>query len=381
MKNNLTLLPLLLLLSSLLFSSCQPTTAPEQDFDQFVDELQEVLTTFYHEYPDAIGIMAHVEIPELSWSGGIGLSDREGRQPLKSQQPALIASITKTFVAATILRLHEMALIDLNAPIDKYLTSSTVAVLQSDGYRTNEITVTQLLNHTSGINDYVETESFLQKTKSDVQYQWTRDEQIQLAVSELDPVDDPGKQFRYSDTNYLLLTEIIEHLTQMPFYEAMRTHLNYNQLQLNHTWFVDLEAVPDNTLPLVHQYYSSQGLDTYQISKTFDLYGGGGLACTTRDLATFLHQLFNHKVFNDRATVKLMRELAPGHESSDYSLGLFRAEINDFIGWGHSGYWGTMANYFPKLDASIAVFVLEKDRKHLNKEITAALLKKLQEGQ
>jgi D-alanyl-D-alanine carboxypeptidase len=89
-----------------------------------------------------------------------------------------------------------------------------------------------LLSHTRGIYDYTHSKTFNDKVELQPDYRWTRDEQIKLAVVEGDPVAEPEIVHKYSDTNYLLLTEIIEKLSGRVFYIAMRELLKYDQLRL-----------------------------------------------------------------------------------------------------------------------------------------------------
>ena len=68
--------------------------------------------------------------------------------------------------------------------------------------------------------------------------------------------------FKYSDTNYLLLSEIIESTTGEEFYTVMRRLLKYEELGLDETWFESLEDRPDSILPLVHQYVGAMDVNS-----------------------------------------------------------------------------------------------------------------------
>jgi len=91
----------------------------------------------------------------------------------------------------------------------------------------------------------------MRNVKSGPLYYYTRDEQLDLAMRFGEPLGNPEDVFSCADVNYLLLTEIIEGITNQPFCTAIRSLLNYDKLGLNHTWFSTLEKKADNTLSLV----------------------------------------------------------------------------------------------------------------------------------
>lgn len=339
---------------------------------------QKVLDSIYTANKDAVGIMVHIESPsqEISWSGAVGFSDKDTQVPIEANQPAIIASNTKTYVAVAMLRLIEEGKLTLKTTIDGYISDKTDSLLLENAYATDAITVEHLLSHTSGVFDYAGTERYLELVKKDPNHQWTRDEQIELAMSMSKPLGIAGEVFAYSDTNYLLLTEIIETITKKPFYLAIRELIDYDALGLKSTWFVTQEAYPKATKPLVHQYVTSMGLNSYIIDQTFDSFGGGGLAATTKDLAVFSQSVFNNKVFNTAETLALIYTKATPKQpmQGDYYLGLSSIDINGTKGYGHGGFWGTAVNYFPDLDTSIAVFILDRDQRILRLHVNEALV-------
>lgn len=137
------------------------------------------------------------------------------------------------------MKLVENKKLQLNQPITNVLSEKTKKLLSKSGYNLDKITVRNLLSHTSGITDYV-TDSYFSYVGKNPDHQFTRDEQIKLAMTIAKPLE-PGKTFAYGDVNYLLLSEIIEKETGKSFYIAIRDLLDFKKLNLNATWFVDLE--------------------------------------------------------------------------------------------------------------------------------------------
>lgn len=369
-------------LSLFLFLGCA-TLQPSNHFAKAQKDpgFQGVITSIYAVHSDALGILVHVEAPDsgISWGGAVGFSDRKTKQKLQINQPALIASNTKTFVSVAILRLIEEGKLGLYAPIENLLTEKTKTLLQEDQYDLKAIKVVHLMSHTSGIQDYVD-DDYMAGLTTDKTHRWTRDEQIARAVKVGNRIDRPGQTFSYADMNYLLLTEIIEQKTNQPFYLAIRSLLNYRKHRLNGIWFETLEKQPRGTLPLAHQYAVQKGWNSYEIDPSFDLYGGGGIAATPKDLARFSQLLFNKKIIKDPETLNLIYTDigATGNKREPYFLGLSEYEVQGMKAYGHGGFWGTMVQYIPDLNASVTVYIMNRDAKNLRKVVMEAIVKELE---
>lgn len=332
--------------------------------------LQHMVDSIYALHPNAVGVMVDVESPgeHVSWSYAVGYSDKNVKTKISPSQPALIASNVKTFVSATILRLVEMKKINLQQPIGSVISKSSQKQLFAKGYKTEKITIAQLLSHTSGIGDYV-NDDYFKFVNEHRQYKWTRNEQIRRAMEVSNPLSLPGDTFSYADINYLLLSEIIETCTHKPFYEAIRELIDYKTQNMNTTWFTTLEKVPVGTQPLVHQYWDKYPWDSYDLDPSWDLYGGGGIASTTKDLAVFFLKLFEGNIIQDKEVLNQMFTNVPAKTKTNYCLGLRKISMGGYTGYYHGGFWGTDAIYFPELRASVAIYILEKSQRDLSADI------------
>jgi D-alanyl-D-alanine carboxypeptidase len=340
--------------------------------------LQAMIDSVYAAHPASVGIMVHVESPEknISWSGASGFAAKNSNNILQPDQPVLIASNTKTYVAAAILRLVEMEKLSIDAPINGLLSDKTQQLFTGAGYGLDNINIKHLLSHTSGIRDYA-NEAYIDFIDNNKNYRWTRDEQLELTIEAGPPLGNPEATFYYSDANYLLLTEIIEQITGKPFYGAMRDLLDYKNLGLNNTWFYSLETKPKNSGKMATQYWSEMGWNTNEVDVSVDLFGGGGIASTTHDLSIFFYKLFNHEIIHDTAVFNLIYTKVPNHdaEPSNYFMGIAANNYMGFEAFEHSGFWGTIAMYFPELKTSVSVFVLERDQRWLRPEIADQVLR------
>ncbi|MEO0405024.1 MAG: serine hydrolase, partial [Bacteroidota bacterium] len=356
-----------LLIATACILSC--TTSSSEDHTQISEvespqpNFQLVLDSIFEQFPESVGILAHVECPDqgISWSGGIGASEKLGSQPIHPDQPALIASSIKTYVSATILRLQEEGALYINDSISNYLSAETTDLFKSDGYDFNNIKIKHLLSHTSGIEDYANQE-YIDWIDQNQTHRWTRNEQLQRAVAVGDPLGEAGDIFSYADANYLLCTEIIEQVYGKPFYTAMRELLKYEELGLTTTWFPTLEDQPEGSKEMVHQYWDEMNWDSYNHDISWDLYGGGGIATTTREMSEFSYHLFNGEIIEDPEVLGLMSTPLPRKDGlgENYCLGLVTSEEKGLTALGHGGFWGTVVQYFPELNASVSVFCLNR---------------------
>jgi len=177
--------------------------------------------------PRIPGMLLRVEAPRLglSWSGAAGLADRADRATRRRLAPGAavrVASVTKTFTAAVVLRLVERGRLALDAPIARYLPATYTMLLAHGGYRPDRITARQLLQQTSGLFDYAETDAYDAAVRAGPAHRWSRLEQVRFALTHGRPYGPPGAAYHYSDTGYILLGAIIERVSGRPLAAPLR---------------------------------------------------------------------------------------------------------------------------------------------------------------
>jgi D-alanyl-D-alanine carboxypeptidase len=339
---------------------------------------QRIVDSFFTQHPEIWGVSAHIESPDknISWSYAVGHDGKSSDQKLSVFQPVLIASTTKTYIAATIMRLVEMGKLDINQQIKNLLNDTSQIELTRAGYLLDSITVKQLLSHTSGIRDYVD-EGYFEWIGKNKQHAWTRNEQIARAAALGPPLGNPGSLFKYADVNFVLLSEVIEHVTQEAYYISVRKMLDYERHHLDNTWFVQLENKPAHTAPMAHQYWSKFSWEISELNPSWDLYGGGGIASNVEDMAAFFQLLFNNKMIQNKDILRLMVADVPPNLEINYCLGIRKIKIQNETGYNHGGGLGTDVCYFPGLNATIAIAFIEADKRDIALQMRERLLKEL----
>ncbi len=320
-------------------------------------ELQAVLDRTLAENPLAPGIVVHVSCPALTldWTGTAGTPAHGDPTPLSPRATFRIASNTKTYTAAAVLRLVEQGRLKLDDPLGRHLAAEERALLAGDGYDLETITLRHVLSHTAGLADHSDGATYSECILAEPQHRWTRREVLALCVELFDPVGAPGERYRYSDTGYILLGAIVERSCGRNLGEAVRALLDYEGLGLAVTWWETLEPAPAAASPRAHQYLGE--VDCTDFHPSCDLYGGGGLVCDARDLATFVRALLAGKVLHEQATLAAMT----GSGTPPYRLGLMCVELGGSLAWGHQGFWNTFAFQVPALDVTVAGASLNHD--------------------
>jgi D-alanyl-D-alanine carboxypeptidase len=347
--------------------------------------LQAVLDSFIANNPTIPGVMVtlHSEKLNLQWQGAAGIADLESGQAIKPDQPLRLASTTKTYVAAAILRLIEQSKLEPDDAISKHLPANQLDVLKTGKYQAGQISIRHLLTHTSGLWDYAASEAYATAVQENPEHRWTRNEQLQFAMDQGEPYGVPGEIYHYSDTGYILLGEIIERRSGMALAPALRKLLNFDALNLNATWLESLEPAPESAPIRAHQYWGE--VDTTSWDPSLDLYGGGGLVANMPDLARFFRALFDGEVFDYPATLAEMKTTiipsrgGPANQSTDqgssqYCLGISASDYRDFTIFGHGGFWGTLGAYIPALDLALGMAVTQQKSRDQRKELLEALL-------
>ena len=158
------------------------------------------------------GISVAIVLPDgAMWSGVSGMADIQTRSPVTRNTSFAIASVSKTFTAALILALAEDGIVDLDAPVRRYLPAvKKISV---------KIKVRQLLDHTSGLHDFFFHPSIDHALLSQPARRWSAAASLKYLGK---AYSEPGKRWHYSNTNFLLLGMVAEAAAKKPLADQVR---------------------------------------------------------------------------------------------------------------------------------------------------------------
>ncbi|MER7844077.1 serine hydrolase domain-containing protein [Kitasatospora sp. NPDC096077] len=265
----------------------------------------------------------------LLWRNATGVADLATGRPADPEGRFRIGSITKTFVATTLLQLVDERRLDLDDRLECLLPGIVP--------NSAAITVRQVMNHTSGVADYTQDPAF-----DDTAQDWQDDGRFQpYALRDLvdiankyPPAFPPGRDWRYSNTNYELVGMIIEKLTGHPWQEEVTRRI-IRPLHLTGT------SMPDHSPfipgPHAHGYLKTATgpVDVTLLDPSMAGSAGAGIS-TTADLTTFIGALLGGRLLPPAELVEMQRTTDIGGGRA-YGLGLQRVDTPCGTFWGHAG--------------------------------------------
>lgn len=273
------------------------------------------------------GISACVIIPgNGTWKGVTGIS--HPGYPITSDMEFGIASNTKLFTGVLLLKLAEHNIIRLDDSLHSYLP--TFKNINPD------ITIRQLLNHTSGLADVTNVAGYPDSILTNPNRIFTPAELITWVGP---PSFTPGTGWEYCNTNYLLAGMIAESATGMPFGKLLRDSI-LNPLQLDST-FLD---VYENVLNTIANPWQAgvNNITTPRKSLNTASWAAGAMYSTTGEMAQWYQVLMSGKVINSSS----MKELTTFVGSGNYSIGISNASTEGRTVWQHGGnIWGGYSSF------------------------------------
>ncbi len=293
--------------------------------------LQDTLNTYFTAFNNIKGMTASVYLPGQGiWQGKAGLS--YAGQPITQDMEFGIASNSKLFVAAAMLKLAEDNIISLNDPLSKWLP--TYANINP------AITVRQLLNHTSGVADPFFVSPWMDTIIANPTRVFTPEEVMGWVGA---PVFPKGTGWGYSNTNYVLAAMIARSATGVHISKLIRDSL-LTPLNLDST-FYDVEE-PDRGV-VSHRWWNGgtgpvKDYDSVsRVGLNTSAGAAGAIFSTSSEMVQWYSALFQGKVLKPSSMAELRNFVATTSPVEQYSLGLFRETTQGLTYWGHDGdTWG-----------------------------------------
>jgi CubicO group peptidase (beta-lactamase class C family) len=302
-------------------------------------------------YVDADQFMGDVLIAKdgkVVFDKSYGLADREARRPNTPGTRFYVHSMTKQFTAASILLLEERGKLTVDDPVGKYLPDLPEAW--------RAIPLRNLLTHTSGIPNYSDVpeddpEAIAQRRIENglpsppaQKLTYVRDKPLEF------PTD---TNYRYSNTNYLLLGMVVEKLSGQPYARFLQRNF-FTPLHMNAT------AYNAPTLGTKGYTYRTLGIETpLPLDRTSDL-GASGISSTTHDMLKWQSALFGGKVLSPASLTKMTTAYKFNHGTvGNYGFGQIMRGPRGALRYiyhsgGGPGFNATMA-WYPDVKLSVII--------------------------
>lgn len=321
--------------------------AAAQDVD--TTALNDVLNTYAD--LEETAIVLHVRTGENDWTGVRGFASLETETPARSDDLFRIGSITKPLVATTVLALVDEGELSLDDPIARYLPDDIV----NNVANADIATVRQMLQMTSGIVSYTDTDDFDSRVQTSPAQWWTPERTLQSIYSESADFA-PGTDYYYSNSNYNLAQILIEQITGMSLAEALDMYI-FAPAGMGSCY---LETEATFAQDIVRGYSDfGDGLDDVTAYNDGVGMGDGGVICTAADLAKFPTTLYNTDLFISDGMLDEMLNTVDDGDGGQYGLGIGYDETCYGMELAHDGATsGFQANMVYLVDDDVTLIVL-----------------------
>ncbi|MGW1717644.1 serine hydrolase domain-containing protein [Streptomyces sp. NPDC002156] len=275
------------------------------------------------------------------WKATAGVGNLKTKQPRSAHDNFRAGSITKTFIATVLLQLEAEGRVSLDDTVDKWLPG----VVRGNGHDGRNITLRQLLNHTSGIFNYtddedLQSEIFLPENFFKNKYRtWTPNEIVTIAMGH-QPEFAPGTSWGYSNTNYTLAGMVIKKITGNSYGDEVRARV-IEPLGLHGTYMPGTDhRVPQPSSRAYSQLAENTTGKIYDVTEfnPSAANSAGEIISNSGDLNRFYSALLRGKVLPAKQLAEMKTTVNAEVVDGRYGLGLIENELSCGVTiWGHSG--------------------------------------------
>ena len=286
---------------------------------------------------------------------GYGLANIASKEAITACTRFELASASKPMTATAVLMLQERGLLSIADDVRKFIPELPSHI---DG----PLRIRDLLQHVSGLADYLELDSVPKSNKS----YWVNADYL-AALSKAPLVFPIGKKYEYNNTNYMLLAIVVERAAKKPFGDVLREEIFLPAKMKNTFVYSGPAAIPANSAPPCNNaigyerknggWVARWGLPPgYRQPEHLEV-GDGAIWSNLKDMANWDAAVRSNKLLKP-STMKLV--LTGSRRNNSYGLGwqLYHDDDGSLYGFGHDGYWGgfntTYHNYLSK-DESVVL--------------------------
>jgi D-alanyl-D-alanine carboxypeptidase len=257
-----------------------------------------------------------------------GYGNLAKRTPLRARDRFRVGSSTKSFVAAAVLQLAGEGKLALDDSVERWLPG-----LVPNG---GQITIRQLLNHTSGLADYApeEDETFIRRVLANRRKTWQPRELVAIATAR-QPLFAPGARWSYSNTGWILLGLIVEAASGNPLEAELQERI-FAPLRLRATSFGTKARIAGRYAHGYSRVGARRRFDISVLNQSW-AWAAGAIVSTTHDLARFYRALLDGRVLRPDLLAEMKTTVPTPSPVQRYGLGLIRTRLPCGVFWGHGG--------------------------------------------
>lgn len=302
------------------------------------------------------GIVLLVKTPkEGLWISSAGQSKIETGEPMLPCHIHHSGSVAKMYIGTAVMLLVEDGKIILDEPINKYLDAGLCNRIGNG----NLATVRQLLNHTSGIPDFIAEERHLTDYFNNLFNHYTTDDFLRY-IYDKDADFKPGEKVEYCNTNFVLLSLIIDNVNGQPHANFLTERI-FKKVGLSHTYYKNEAGYPGPD-GVVNSYFDRYGNGKLEnITKAAIHFntltvGHDAMLATAHDYAKFMEALVKGKIVSPSSLVDMQKWNYDPVENNYTGLAIIKEETKygDAIGHGGTNLGvAMMVRYYPKSDIII----------------------------
>lgn len=327
--------------------SSQPPIPPEQ-----VDEIAKVVDGILRKSRFNGSILIGYR-DYILYEQATGLTRLSAKDSLSVYSPFQLASVSKSFTALSVMMLVDKGHLGLDDKVKDYISELPY----------KDITVRQLLNHTSGIPNYMNLAA----------HHWPKgqamsnEDMLKMLVKHKIPASfKAGSRFQYSNTGYALLALLVERLSGISFNQFLKTNI-FEPLGMVHTFAYDRKFIDSLSLPVGHRS-ANRNSATFDYDPVDEVIGDKSIFSTPGDLFRYNRAWTSDILVSDSLrTLAFTKGTLKNRQTVDYGFGWRFREIEGKQAIYHNGLWhGFTATYTRIPENELTIIILNNTNAHVS---------------
>ena len=317
-----------------------------------------------------IGVSIGVVTPKGARTKATGISNIEAQQSTETNDLFNIASVSKSYISAVVLKLQEQEILNLNDTIDKWLPNIAEQITNGDS-----LTIREILDGTGGLFDNYNSEEFFSDFATDYLSGSNRNWQPEdlIAYSFNKPPfsgENSTEQWTYTNTGNVIAALIVEEATGKPFEQILSEEI-LKPLGLKNTFFTSEDIDIDRRARGYADIFTAEGigqdgiLEDYSVVNTKIAYGAGSIVSSAEDVAIFFDSLAAGDLLSFESTSEIFNYVNTGFDSSriqtdKFGLGVFPKKLP----WdetrsmdGNLFGYRSRVDYFPSNNTTVSILI------------------------